>query len=464
MLRSLHFIVFCADLVVLCGAGLGLYHVYGIFDGFLLYYVGMVFAVAAAFVTQATVLKLYDWRFFRLNAARMAPTFWAVLFAFGAGLLIAFALKTTNYYSRLWGVSWVLSFMAYIVVSRAVLMGYFGFAERRGYAARKAVIVGAGEIGRDVLAHFRKFGSQGIDVIGFLDDRMERTDPVVGGLPVLGDTSRIEDLVRTGAIDLIILALPWSAYQRIAGLVQAFAMWPVDIYMAPDCLGLRFADRPVYRIGGMHVLSLKDRPISDWNAVIKRAEDLAIAVPALILLSPLLALTALAIRLESRGSVLFVQKRYGFSNNLIPVYKFRSMYQDKTDPGAATLTQVNDARVTRVGAFIRRTSIDELPQLFNVIQGTMSVVGPRPHAVEAKAGGRLYEEVVAPYASRHQVKPGITGWAQCHGLRGNTDTEDKIIARVEHDLYYVENWSLYLDLVIILKTAVQIVRGDDNAY
>ena len=184
----------------------------------------------------------------------------------------------------------------------------------------------------------------------------------------------------------------------------------------------------------------------------------------LILLSPVLLLTALAVKLDSPGPVLFRQKRFGFNNELVEVFKFRSMYVDKLDQGAAKLVTKGDPRVTRVGRFIRKTSLDELPQLLNVVFfGNLSLVGPRPHALQAKAADRLYDQVVDGYFARHRVKPGITGWAQIHGWRGETDTQDKIQKRVEHDLYYIENWSLLLDLMIILKTPTSLL-GDKNAY
>ena len=175
--------------------------------------------------------------------------------------------------------------------------------------------------------------------------------------------------------------------------------------------------------------------------------------------SPVLLVISVAIKLDSRGPVLFRQKRYGFNNNLIDVYKFRTMYHDKQDDDAEKLTTRDDPRVTRVGAFLRRTSLDELPQFFNVLKGDMSVVGPRPHPIKAKAAGRLYDKVVQEYAMRHRVKPGITGWAQVNGWRGETDTEEKIMKRVEHDLYYIDNWSLLFDFRIILQTVWVGFRG-----
>jgi exopolysaccharide biosynthesis polyprenyl glycosylphosphotransferase len=212
------------------------------------------------------------------------------------------------------------------------------------------------------------------------------------------------------------------------------------------------------------VLDLFDKPIADWDLVMKWVFDKIVGSLMLILLSPVLLLTALAVKLDSPGPVLFRQKRFGFNNDLVEVFKFRSMYVDKLDQGAAKLVTKGDPRVTRVGRFIRKTSLDELPQLLNVVFfGNLSLVGPRPHALQAKAADRLYDQVVDGYFARHRVKPGITGWAQIHGWRGETDTQDKIQKRVEHDLYYIENWSLLLDLLIILKTPASLL-GDKNAY
>ena len=211
------------------------------------------------------------------------------------------------------------------------------------------------------------------------------------------------------------------------------------------------------------MLNILEKPVSGWGALSKNILDTTLAVLFALIAAPVMALVALAIKLESKGPVLFKQNRYGFNNQLIGVYKFRSMYTDMCDDAASELTTRDDPRVTKVGAFLRRTSLDELPQLFNVLKGEMSVVGPRPHATQAKAAGKLYEDVVDGYAVRHKVKPGITGWAQVNGWRGNTDTENDITGRLEHDFYYIENWSVAFDLYIILRT-FKTVAGGDNAY
>ena len=231
-----------------------------------------------------------------------------------------------------------------------------------------------------------------------------------------------------------------------------------------DLTRLRFRPRSYSYVGRVPVLDLFDKPIADWDVVIKLAFDKIVGALALIALSPVLLATAIAIKLDSPGPVLFKQRRYGFNNELVEVFKFRSMYADKTDATAAKLVTRDDPRVTRVGRFIRKTSLDELPQLFNVVlKGNLSLVGPRPHAVHAKAADRQYDEVVDGYFARHRVRPGITGWAQVNGWRGETDTQEKIQQRVEHDLYYIENWSVLFDLYILAMTPFALAKTE-NAY
>ena len=234
-------------------------------------------------------------------------------------------------------------------------------------------------------------------------------------------------------------------------------MLPVDIRLSAHTNKLRFRPRSYSYIGNVPLLDVFDKPIADWDYVVKWLFDRFLALGLIIAAAPVMAAVAVAIKLDSKGPVLFRQKRYGFNNELIEVFKFRSMYTDMSDAQAAKL-------VTKVGRFIRKTSLDELPQLFNVLNGTLSLVGPRPHAVQAKAAEQLYDEVVDGYFAHHRVKPGITGWAQVNGWRGETDTREKIERRVEHDLYYIENWSVLLDLHIMLMTPFSLVSKSENAY
>jgi Undecaprenyl-phosphate glucose phosphotransferase len=265
-------------------------------------------------------------------------------------------------------------------------------------------------------------------------------------------------------VDLVIVSMPLSAEKRVLDMLTQLWVLPVDIRLSAHMSKLKFTDRAYSYVGGVPVLDMADRPISDWNLVFKWIFDKLVAITALILLSPIMIATAIAIKLTSKGPVFFVQNRHGFNNQLIRIYKFRSMRTEALDAGAAKLVTKGDPRVTRVGKFIRKTSIDELPQLFNVLKGELSVVGPRPHALQAKADNKLYYEAVEGYFARHRVKPGMTGWAQIHGWRGETDTIDKIMQRVNHDLYYIENWSLLLDLYIVLMTPVSLVAKSENAY
>ena len=226
---------------------------------------------------------------------------------------------------------------------------------------------------------------------------------------------------------------------------------------------MRLSKQVYSYLGGVPLLDAFARPLSGWGGIVKEVFDRICAAILVVLLAPVFAAVAIMVRLDSPGPVLFRQPRYGFNNQMIEVLKFRSMYHGDTDRFAERLVTRNDARVTRVGRFIRRTSLDELPQLFNVLKGELSLVGPRPHALQARAADTLYEEVVEGYLARHRVKPGVTGWAQINGWRGETDTAQKVERRVEHDLYYIESWSLWLDIKILIRTPLALIVGD-NAY
>jgi len=247
-------------------------------------------------------------------------------------------------------------------------------------------------------------------------------------------------------------------------VTRSLAVLPAEVKLPARATELRFTPGTYSRIGNVAMIDLLEKPIADWGSVSKWVFDKIVGVLALILLAPLMLAVAAAIKFDSRGPALFRQKRYGFNNELIEVFKFRSMYTDRCDANATKLVTKDDPRVTRVGRFIRKTSLDELPQLFNVVfKGNLSLVGPRPHAVHAKAVDRLYDEAVDGYFARHRVKPGITGWAQINGWRGETDNDEKIQRRVEHDLYYIENWSVLFDLYILVMTPFSLLKTE-NAY
>ena len=287
---------------------------------------------------------------------------------------------------------------------------------------------------------------------------------IVAGERKLGTVDDLVEFGRRTRVDLVIFSLPISAESRILQMLKKLWVLPVDIRLAAHANKLRFRPRSYSYIGNVPVLDVFDRPIADWDVVMKWLFDKIIGSLMLLCALPVMAVIAIAIKLDSRGPILFKQKRYGFNNDLIEVYKFRSMYADAADMTADRLVSKDDPRVTRVGRIIRKASLDELPQLFNVaLKGNLSLVGPRPHAINAKAEARLYDEAVDGYFARHRVKPGITGWAQVNGWRGETDTHEKIQKRVEHDLYYIENWSVLFDLFILAQTPLALLKTE-NAY
>ncbi|MGN6100796.1 MAG: undecaprenyl-phosphate glucose phosphotransferase, partial [Devosia sp.] len=364
-----------------------------------------------------------------------------------------------------WLISWYIGGGAALIAYRLALRGLIWRWTRQGRLKRRAVIVGGGKDAAELIDLIRRGAGNDINLIGLFDDRIDARSPdAVLGIPKLGRVAGLVEFARQTRVDLVIVSMPLSAEKRVLEMLKQLWVLPVDIRLSAHMSKLRLASRAYSYLGDVPVFDVADRPISDWNLVAKWLFDHVVAIVAIILLSPVMIATAIAIKLDSPGPVLFRQKRHGFNNELIEVFKFRSMYVNQADAAAAKLVTKDDPRVTRVGRFIRKTSIDELPQLFNVLLGQLSIVGPRPHALQAKAANVLYYEAVEGYFARHRVKPGITGWAQIHGWRGETDTLDKIMQRVNHDLYYIEHWSLLLDLYILVMTPVSLLARSENAY
>ena len=333
-----------------------------------------------------------------------------------------------------------------------------------GRLVRRAVIVGGGRQAEDLIAQLRRSRTAGIKICGVFDDRnKDRSPDPVERYRVLGTFEEMEDFCRQSRVDLIIVTLPPSAEDRILQLMKKLWVLPIDVRISAHQSKLRLRPRAYSYIGDIPFLAVFDKPLSDWGWALKEVEDRVIAAFALLLLSPVMACVALAVKLTSKGPVLFKQKRHGFNNQLVDVYKFRSMYIDLCDADALKQVTKSDPRVTPVGRFIRKTSLDELPQLFNVLKGELSLVGPRPHAMNTKAGDRIYNEVVEGYYARHRMKPGITGLAQINGWRGETDTEEKLQRRVEFDIQYIDNWSIWMDLYILAMTPVSLLNTR-NAY
>jgi putative colanic acid biosynthesis UDP-glucose lipid carrier transferase len=277
--------------------------------------------------------------------------------------------------------------------------------------------------------------------------------------PILGKLADLAAYVKQHQVDVIYLSLPMASQQRILNLLDALRDTTTSIYFVPDTFVTDLIQGRMDSVGGIPVVAVCETPFTGINGAIKRSSDIVLALMILVLISPVLVLIALCVKLTSPGPAIFRQRRYGLDGQEIIVYKFRSMTV-MDDGDTVRQARKNDGRMTPIGAFLRKTSLDELPQFFNVLQGRMSVVGPRPHAV---AHNEIYRKLIKGYMLRHKVPPGITGWAQVNGYRGETETLEKMKGRIDHDLEYLRNWSLRLDLYIIAKTVWVVLKGD-NAY
>ncbi|GGC44934.1 hypothetical protein GCM10011504_24170 [Siccirubricoccus deserti] len=379
----------------------------------------------------------------------------ALVVGVGGMILAAAALGAGSNFRPVMAALWVGLAAPPLLAGRAA--AGWGLRAVAGRAQQRAVLVGSGPQAARFAAAVRQQPDAALRLIGLADDRaphMAAPASDWGGLPHLGGLDTLCSLIRRGVVDQVILALPWTDEDRVAAVMRVLGDYPVDVRLAPDLLA--------YRCGGeaerLRLLRLADRPISGWAAVVKAVEDYTLAIGAIAVAALPMALIALAIRLDSPGPVLFRQRRTGFNNRDFYVLKFRTMYVEATDHEAVRQVVSGDPRVTRIGAILRRTSLDELPQVFNVLKGEMSFIGPRPHAPGTRAGGRPFEQVVARYAARHKVKPGLTGLAQVRGWRGPTETEEKLIRRVESDLEYIETWSPWLDFTILVRTLLAVAR------
>ncbi|MFV0281966.1 MAG: exopolysaccharide biosynthesis polyprenyl glycosylphosphotransferase [Rhodoblastus sp.] len=370
--------------------------------------------------------------------ARRTFLLWNMVF--GCALVFGFATKTTGDFSRATIALFYALGLGGLIAARAGLVHLVRARASAGAIALKRVFL----VGYEA------------DVEGFA----ARFQPWEGGMRVVaaavlrGRATLVEDLALAAASarmlrpdDVFILA-PWSESDTIDACIDAFLRVPASIHLGPERVLERFVDARISRIGVVSSLHLVRRPLSAGEVALKRAFDVIVSTASILALAPFFALVALAIKLDSPGPVFFLQRRYGFNQEPFRIFKFRSM-RTLEDGRHVPQAQVGDPRITRVGRWLRRANIDELPQLFNVISGEMSLVGPRPHAL---AHDQMFEQTIAFYARRHNVKPGITGWAQVNGLRGDTSTEEKMRARVEHDLWYIDNWSPFLDLQIIWLT------------
>ncbi|MCC6736050.1 MAG: undecaprenyl-phosphate glucose phosphotransferase [Bauldia sp.] len=401
---------------------------------------------------------------FRSHIRQIARIWVAWVLVFALFAVVAFLTKTGAYFSRGFFVAWLLTGLAFFALFRLGLASVVRRWTREGRLERRAVIVGGGPPAAELIEALEAQPDNDIRICGIFDDRDDARSPrSVAGYTKVGTVAELVEFGRIARIDMLIVSLPMTAENRLLQFLKQIWVLPVDVRLSAHSNRLRFRPRSYSYVGSVPFLDVFDKPIADWDSVVKRIFDIVCGAALLVLFSPLMLLTALAIKLDTRGPVFFRQKRYGFNNEVIDVLKFRSMHHDMADPAAKKAVTKGDPRVTRVGRFIRKASIDELPQLINVIRGSLSLVGPRPHAVGAHTDSRLWNDVVDGYFARHRVKPGVTGWAQINGWRGEVDTPEKIRGRVEADLYYIENWSVLFDLYILALTPIRLFTSE-NAY
>lgn len=388
---------------------------------------------------------------------------WVCLLSFSLLFVLLVFSKTSSTFSRHWLALWVLFSLVALLVVRFAVYSILGWLRDRGANQKKILILGITPTAFNIIGRLKRNEWVGFHVAGIVPLLEQCKNSIYGAntynVPCLDIKDELPQYINNHDITEVWVCLPLKKGDLIQDLLNQLRHSTVNIRYAPDMSDFQLLNHKVTEVAGFYTLDLSCSSIQGANSIIKRAEDSLLALAIFIAILPALALIGVGVKLSSPGPVLFKQKRFGMDGKAFNVYKFRTMYVHKENKQLVQATQ-NDHRVTAFGAFLRRTSLDELPQFFNVLQGKMSIVGPRPHAI---VHNEQYKELVQSYMKRHKVKPGITGWAQVNGYRGETDTVDKMKKRVEHDLYYIEHWSLWLDIKIIFMT---LSKGfiNENAY
>jgi len=422
------------------------------------YAVAAILGAALTMISMQAVEAYRAWRGSSLwSEARTVLGAWFIVVVIL--LFIAWATKSTHFFSRVAVGAW---FILTPVVLTAIHLGgriFLRKMRKAGRNTRKAVIVGAGRLGASLAARIGAADWMGVHLAGLFDDDGDLKSELVEGFPVLGTTGEVKDFVVSEQVDLVYLALPMRAESQMRELFDTLQDTTASVYLVPDLFVFELLGARAQDMGGVPVFALCETPFFGPFGVVKRFEDMILASLILLCVSPVLLLISIGVKLSSAGPVLFRQRRYGLHGEEVVIWKFRTMSVCEDGDAVVQATR-SDGRVTAFGAFLRRTSLDELPQFINVLQGRMSIVGPRPHAV---AHNEQYRKLIRGYMWRHKVRPGITGLAQVHGWRGETDTLDKMERRVEFDLEYIRNWSVWMDIKILWLT---ILRGfkHKNAY
>lgn len=365
-------------------------------------------------------------------------------------------LTRENQYSRLvFLYFWVLQ-LVLIMFFRALFRKMLKFLRKKGYNLRNVLIVGAGELGQDLVRRIHEHPEFGLKITGFLTRDEEKIGKKIEGIEVIGKYEDIQKILSESQIEQVFIALPYDAHERIETILKLIGDNPVDIKVVPDLYQFATLGTSVEELDGLPILNLQDSPMYGWNLVLKRGMDIIIAVFALSIVLPVMLIIAIAVKLTSRGPVFYIQERMGMDGELFKIIKFRTMKENAEEDTVPVWSKPNDERRTKLGVFLRKTSLDELPQFINVLKGDMSIVGPRP---ERPVFINEFRKKIPNYMLRHKVKAGITGWAQINGWRGNTSLEK----RIEHDLYYINHWSLAFDIKIIFRT-IKKMFVDVNAY
>jgi len=433
---------------VLLGAIVAFYWRFGHFNFLPHYDVAFLIGALLSLIVFSVSGIYTSWRGKRwLHQARIVTMVWLSVVIIM--ILIAFLTKTSTLYSRIWMGTWVILSWGFLIGFRLIFYKTLQVMREKGWNHKRIIIVGTGELAKDVAKKIRESSWTGLDIVAFYDDDACAVTREIDGIDVKCGVNNLQNIVSQNRINEVWLALPLKEEERMKQILEDLRHSTVNIRFVPGIFGFRLFNHSMTEVAGLPIIDLNASPIVGVNRFLKELEDRVLSLIILILISPLLLLIAVGVKLSSPGPVIFKQRRHGWDGKPIKVYKFRTMTVHEECEGKVTQACKYDARITKFGAFLRRTSLDELPQFFNVLQGRMSIVGPRPHAIEHNDH---YKDQIDAYMMRHKVKPGITGWAQINGWRGQTDTLEKMKKRVEFDLYYIENWTLWLDLKIIFMS------------
>ena len=440
------------DPLLVAAAGAIAYLIYlddpALLERYTLAIIGMSFACAALFpfvglYTSQRGVTLFEEVRSLINAWLLLATAW---FAF------LFLSKSGSDFSRVWSIYWMVAGFLAHVVARGGIRLTLRMLRSRGYNVRRIAIVGAGDLGQEIARRIRRMPWSGFQVRAFYDDDPVLATMAIEGTPVRGSGDQLLRDLEDGSVDQIWIALPLRAEARIRELLESMRLYPVQVRFVPDIFNFTLLHHSMTEIAGLPVINLTDSPLEGANRVLKKLEDVFISFVVLVLASPLLALIALGVKLSSPGPVFYRQERVTWNGERFTILKFRTMPVDAERTTGPVWSSRDERRATPFGAFLRRTSLDELPQFFNTLRGEMSIVGPRPERPEFV---EQFRRDIPGYMQKHLVKAGITGWAQINDFRGDSDLR----GRIECDLYYIENWSLWFDLRIMALTLVQVFRS-----